>query len=228
MQPISPAGCAGIPGTTLPTGTNCRMVAIGASTGGTRAIETVMRSMPQNSPGIVIVQHMPETFTGAFAERLNTNCPMEIREARDWDDIKQGTALVAPGDSHLVVAKNGNRLQVRLKKGPRVHFQRPSVDVLFYSVASNVGRNAVGVILTGMGSDGAKGLLAMHSEGAHAIAQDERSCAIFGMPREAIALGAVDEVLPLKQIAGSIISRMSSARNRRREWSPVAASKDSV
>jgi two-component system chemotaxis response regulator CheB len=228
MQPYSPAACGSAPGTTQLTGTACRMVAIGASTGGTRAIETVMRGMPQNSPGIVIVQHMPETFTGAFAECLNRNCAMEIREARDWDDVRQGTALVAPGDNHLILVKNGDRLQVRLKKGPRVHFQRPSVDVLFYSAASNVGRNAVGVILTGMGSDGAKGLLAMRSEGSHTIAQDEESCAIFGMPREAIALGAADEVLPLKQIAGSIISRMSTARNRRSEWSPIPVSQDNV
>jgi two-component system, chemotaxis family, protein-glutamate methylesterase/glutaminase len=228
MQPYSPAACESAPGTARLTKTACRMVAIGASTGGTQAIETVMRSMPQDSPGIVIVQHMPETFTGAFAERLNGNCAMEIREARDWDDVRQGTALVAPGDNHLVLVKKGDRLQVRLKKGPRVHFQRPSVDVLFYSVASSVGRKAVGVILTGMGSDGAKGLLAMHSEGAHTIAQDENSCAIFGMPREAIALGAVDEVLPLKQIAGSIISRVSAVRSRSSERSPSTASQDNV
>jgi two-component system, chemotaxis family, protein-glutamate methylesterase/glutaminase len=192
--------------------TTHKVVAIGASTGGTQAIEVVMKAMPADAPGTIIVQHMPETFTGAFADRLNKTCAMEIREARDLDYITPGTALIAPGDKHMLLQKSGARYQVRIKGGPRVHFQRPSVDVLFQSVATNSGQNAIGVILTGMGADGAKGLLAMHSEGAHTIAQDEKSCVIFGMPREAIELGAVDEVLPLTQIAGAILSRVNSIR----------------
>jgi two-component system chemotaxis response regulator CheB len=138
---------------------------------------------------------------------------MQVREARDLDDITPGVALIAPGDKHMVLSKNGARYQVRIKDGPRVHFQRPSVDVLFQSVALNSGQNAVGVILTGMGSDGARGLLAMHSQGAYTIAQDEKSCVIFGMPREAIELGGVDEILPLSQIAEAILARIGSSQN---------------
>jgi len=196
------------------THTSQKIVAIGASTGGTQAIETVMRGMPSNAPGTVIVQHMPESFTSAFAERLNENCDMEIREARDFDKVVPGTALIAAGDKHMILECNGNGYQVRLKRGPRVHFQRPSVDVLFHSVASRAGSNAVGVILTGMGSDGARGLLAMHSSGARTIAQNEKSCVIFGMPKEAIEQGAVDAILPLSKIAGSILLQVSSSRRR--------------
>jgi len=191
--------------------TTHKVVAIGASTGGTKAIEVIMKGMPADAPGTIIVQHMPETFTGAFAERLNKSCAMEIREARDLDYVTPGTALIAPGDKHMVLQKSGARYQVRIKGGPRVHFQRPSVDVLFQSVASNSGQNAIGVILTGMGSDGAKGMLAMRSEGAYTIAQDEKSCIIFGMPKEAIELGAVDEVLPLTQIAGAILTKVKAS-----------------
>jgi two-component system chemotaxis response regulator CheB len=193
--------------------TTHKVIAIGASTGGTQAIEVVMHAMPPDAPGTVIVQHMPETFTGAFAERLNKSCAMEIREARDLDYVTPGTALIAPGDKHMVLQKSGARYQVRIKEGPRVHFQRPSVDVLFQSVATNSGQNAIGVILTGMGADGAKGMLAMHTEGAHTIAQDEKSSVIFGMPREAIELGGVDEVLPLTHIAGAILAKVNSLRN---------------
>ncbi len=190
--------------------TTHKVVAIGASTGGTQAIEAVIREMPADAPGTIIVQHMPQAFTGAFAQRLNTICAMQVREAHDLDDVTPGIALIAPGDKHMVLAKNGARYQVRIKDGPRVHFQRPSVDVLFQSVALNSGQNAIGVILTGMGADGAKGLLAMHEQGAHTIAQDEKSCVIFGMPREAIELGGVDEILPLSQIGRAILDRVSS------------------
>jgi two-component system, chemotaxis family, protein-glutamate methylesterase/glutaminase len=190
-----------------------KVIAIGASTGGTQAIDLVMRQLPADTPGVVIVQHMPQAFTGAFAERLNKSCAMQVREARDLDDVTTGTALIAPGDKHMVVVKNGSRLQVRIKDGPRVHFQRPSVDVLFQSVAANSGPNSLGIILTGMGSDGAKGLASMRSSGAHTIAQDEKSSVIFGMPKEAIELGGVDEVLPLSQIAEAVIARVSSSRN---------------
>jgi two-component system chemotaxis response regulator CheB len=138
---------------------------------------------------------------------------MEIREARDLDDVTPGTALVAPGDKHMILRKNGARYQVRIKDGPRVHFQRPSVDVLFQSVAANCGHNAIGVILTGMGADGAKGMLAMHTQGAHTIAQDERTSVIYGMPKEAIQLGGVDQILPLTQIAGAILEKINSSGN---------------
>jgi two-component system chemotaxis response regulator CheB len=191
--------------------TTHKVLAIGASTGGTQAVEVLMREMPADAPGTVIVQHMPEAFTGAFAERLNKFCAMEVREARDLDDVMPGHALIAPGDKHMVLTKNGARYQVRIKDGPRVHFQRPSVDVMFQSVAVNSGQNAIGVILTGMGADGAKGMLAMHQHGAHTIAQDEKSCVIFGMPKEAISLGGVDEVLPLSKITGAILSRVGSS-----------------
>jgi two-component system, chemotaxis family, protein-glutamate methylesterase/glutaminase len=193
--------------------TTHKVLAIGASTGGTQAIEAVMREMPADAPGTVIVQHMPQTFTGAFAERLNKICSMQVREAQDMDDITPGVALLAPGDRHMILSKNGARYQVRVKEGPRVHFQRPSVDVLFQSVAKSSGQNAIGVILTGMGSDGAKGMLAMHETGAHTIAQDEKSCIIFGMPKEAIVLGGVDQILPLSQIARAILNRISSSQN---------------
>jgi two-component system, chemotaxis family, protein-glutamate methylesterase/glutaminase len=193
--------------------TTHKVVAIGASTGGTQAIEAVMREMPADAPGTVIVQHMPPTFTGAFANRLNKICAMQVKEAQDMDDVTPGVALLAPGDRHMVLSKNGARYQVRVKEGPRVHFQRPSVDVLFQSVAKSSGQNAIGVILTGMGADGAKGILAMHETGAHTIAQDEKSCVIFGMPKEAIVLGGVDQVLPLSQIARAILNRISSSQN---------------
>jgi two-component system, chemotaxis family, protein-glutamate methylesterase/glutaminase len=189
------------------------VVAIGASTGGTQAIEAVMREMPADGPGAVIVQHMPQSFTGAFAERLNNICSMQVREARDLDDVTPGVALMAPGDKHMILSRNGARCQVRIKEGPRVHFQRPSVDVLFQSVAKIFGQNAIGVILTGMGADGAKGLVTMHDSGAHTIAQDEKSCVIFGMPKEAILLGGVDEILPLSQIGHAILRRVGASQN---------------
>jgi two-component system, chemotaxis family, protein-glutamate methylesterase/glutaminase len=193
--------------------TTHKVVAIGASTGGTQAIEAVISRLPPDAPGTVIVQHMPESFTKAFAERLNRVCPMEVREAHDMDDVATGLVLVAPGDKHMVLTKNGARYRVRIKDGPRVHFQRPSVDVLFQSVALNAGQNAIGVILTGMGADGASGLKQMRSQGAHTIAQDEKSCVIFGMPHEAIEMGGVEEIVPLLKIAGSIVSRINSSAN---------------
>jgi two-component system, chemotaxis family, protein-glutamate methylesterase/glutaminase len=184
-----------------------KVVAIGASTGGTQAIEAVLRRMPADGPGAVIVQHMPAAFTRPFAERLNKSCSMRVCEARDFDEIKPGVALIAPGDRHMVLTRNGSHVQVRIKNGPRVHFQRPSVDVLFRSVAANLARNAIGVLLTGMGADGASGLQQMHDRGAHTIAQDEKSSVVFGMPREAIALGCVDEVLSLEHIGEAILDQ---------------------
>lgn len=196
--------------------TTHKILAIGASTGGTQAIEAVLRELPHDGPGTVIVQHMPEHFTGAFAKRLNGLCAMEVREARDGDPVVPGVALIAPGNKHLVLQLSGARYIARIKDGPPVHHQRPAVDVLFQSVARNAGRNAVGLILTGMGADGAKGLLAMRDAGAHTIAQDEASCVVFGMPKEAIKLGAADEILPLGRVAGAAMAAVGGKAGVRR------------
>ncbi len=185
--------------------TTHKVLAIGASTGGTKAIETVLSRLPATTPGTVIVQHMPENFTSAFAERLHRKCPMEVREARDNDHVIPGKALVCPGNYHMVVGRSGGGYYVRIKQGPMVHYQRPSVDVLFQSVAKNVSKNAVGVLLTGMGADGAKGLLNMRLSGAFTIAQDEDTCVVFGMPKEALEMRGADRVVPLPRISGAII-----------------------
>jgi len=189
--------------------TTHRVLAIGASTGGTQAIEAVLRELPADTPGTVIVQHMPEHFTRSFAERLNTICAMQVREARDGDHVVPGVALIAPGNYHMVLQASGARYHVRIKDGPPVHHQRPAVDVLFQSVARNAGRNAAGALLTGMGADGAKGLLAMREAGAHTVAQDEQSCVVFGMPKEAIQLGAAADVLPLSQISRALLKAVA-------------------
>jgi two-component system, chemotaxis family, protein-glutamate methylesterase/glutaminase len=186
------------------TATNA-LIAIGASTGGTEAIAAILGRLPASSPGTVIAQHIPPEFSRAFAARLHESCPMTVREARDGDTIQAGLALVAPGDYHMVVRRSGGRLYVGVKSGPRVCYQRPSVDVLFHSVAETAAAQAVGVLLTGMGSDGAQGMLRMHQTGARTIAQDEATCVVFGMPREAIALDAVDQVLPLSSIPEAIL-----------------------
>jgi two-component system chemotaxis response regulator CheB len=185
--------------------TSHRVLAIGASTGGTQAIERVLRALPADAPGTVIAQHMPAHFTTAFAQRLDALCAMEVREARDGDLVVPGLALVAPGGRHLVVQASGTQLRARVKDGPPVHHQRPAVDVLFQSVARAAGPNAVGVLLTGMGADGAKGLLAMREAGAHTLAQDEATCVVFGMPKEAIRLGAAAEVVPLDGVAAAVL-----------------------
>jgi len=184
------------------------VVAIGGSTGATKAIESILVGLPAESPGILIVQHMPQGFTASFAERLNGLCPIAVREARPCDPVLPGTALVAPGDQHMALRRKGDRYHVEVKHGPAVHRHRPSVDVLFHSVARCAGREAVGVILTGMGADGARGLLAMRNAGARTLAQDEASCAVFGMPREAIKLGAAEEVVPLHTMPRRIMEAM--------------------
>ena len=189
-----------------------QIVAIGASTGGTEALEHLLAAMPQSCPGIVIVQHMPEMFTRAFAERLNKTCSIEVREARNGDSIVHGLALIAPGNKHIVVRRYASDYIVDVENGPLVSRHRPSVDVLFRSVARAAGRNAVGIILTGMGADGAHGLLEMRETGAATIAQDEASCVVFGMPREAIELGAVTTVLPLPAIADAMLRMCESCR----------------
>jgi len=188
--------------------TTDKVLALGASTGGTKAIEEVLRYLPATAPATVIVQHMPMGFTTAFAKRLDQVSPMEVREARDGEDLAPGLALVAPAKQHLLVQRSGARYYVRLKDGPPVHYQKPSVDVLFQSVAANVGPNAIGVLMTGMGADGAKGLLAMRQAGAHTIAESEKSCVVFGMPKEAIALDAAVEVQPLPAIPRAILKAL--------------------
>ena len=181
------------------------ILAIGASTGGTQAIQAVLQALPRNAPGIVIVQHMPEKFTASFAARLNETCALEVREARDNDTVRPGLALLAPGNFHMLLRRSGARFYVQVKEGPMVCRQRPSVEVLFKSVAQSAGRNAVGAILTGMGRDGAEGMLAMHQAGARTIAQDEASSVVFGMPKEAIKLGGVDSTLPLSAIPQALL-----------------------
>jgi len=185
--------------------TSNKVVAIGASTGGTEALKKVLTKMPPNSPGIVIVQHMPANFTTAFAARLNDLSQINVKEAEDNDSVTPGTALLAPGNFHMILRRSGGRYYVEVKTGPMVHHQRPAVDVLFKSTAKYAGANAIGVILTGMGADGAEGLLEMKNAGAGTIAQDEKSCVVFGMPREAIRLGGVDKVVSIDQVASEII-----------------------
>jgi two-component system, chemotaxis family, protein-glutamate methylesterase/glutaminase len=185
--------------------TSNKVIAIGASTGGTEALKTLLMQMPSNSPGMVIVQHMPANFTTAFAERLNGLCQVTVKEAKDNDSVSHGTALIAPGNYHMLLRRSGARYYVEVKTGPMVHHQRPAVDVLFKSTAQYAGANSIGVILTGMGADGAAGLLDMKNMGAGTIAQDEKTCVVFGMPKEAIKLGAADKVLPLEKIASEII-----------------------
>ncbi len=181
-----------------------RIVAIGSSTGGTVALADILSQMPADSPGTVIVQHMPPGFTLQLAKRLDGLSAMNVREAVDGDLVEQGVALISPGDMHMLVKKVGNKYRVQLKSGPRVSRHKPSVDVLFKTVATVAGSNAIGVILTGMGKDGAEGMLAMKNAGAHNIAQDEESCVVFGMPREAIEAGAASEVVSLDKIPRQI------------------------
>ena len=180
--------------------TTNKIIAIGASTGGTEAIKAVLAGMPPNSPGILVVQHMPAKFTTSFAERLDSVCSVNVKEAEDGDSVVNGRVLIAPGNYHMILRRSGARYYVQVKTGPMVHHQRPSVDVLFKSVADYAGSNAVGVILTGMGSDGADGLLKMREAGARTLAQDEQSCVVFGMPKEAIKLGAAEKVVHLQHI----------------------------
>jgi two-component system chemotaxis response regulator CheB len=192
--------------------TTHKVIAIGASTGGTKAIEAVLMKMPATSPGTVIVQHMPESFTTSFSERLNKSCEMEVREARDKDHVVPGVALIAPGNFHMILRRSGANYLVRIKDGPQVHYQRPAVDVLFQSVAKTAGKNAVGVLLTGMGVDGAKGLLAMNRNGAYTIAQDEKTSVVFGMPREAIKIGAAKRVVSLQNMSFEIINALNNEK----------------
>ena len=181
------------------------VIAIGASTGGTEALRTVLSAMPANVPGIVVVQHMPEHFTRSFAERLNGLCAIEVKEAEDGDPVSPGRALIAHGNRHMLLNRSGALYHVAVKDGPLVSRHRPSVDVLFKSVARYAGANAIGAILTGMGADGSAGLKEMRDAGADTIAQDEASCVVFGMPKEAIKLGAAARVVPLSSVAAAIL-----------------------
>lgn len=191
--------------------TTHKIIAIGASTGGTEAIREVLLQFPANAPGTVIVQHMPAYFTTSFAERLNGLCAVEVREAQDGDSVRPGLVLIAPGNFHMLLKRSGARYYVEVRDGPAVCLQRPSVDVLFKSVARYAGKNAVGAILTGMGSDGAKGMVEMRESGAYTIAQDERTCVVYGMPAKAVELGAAVDVLPLQKIGTTLISSAAAA-----------------
>ncbi len=184
-----------------------RVVVVGASTGGTEALREFLEAFPEDAPGIVIVQHMPEHFTAAFAKRLDGLCRINVKEAEDNDTVIRGRALIAPGNRHTLLKRSGARYYVEVKEGPLVCRHRPSVDVLFRSAARYAAKNAIGVIMTGMGDDGARGMKELHDSGAQTIAQDEASCVVFGMPNEAIKLGGVDSVLPLNGIAQDVLRR---------------------
>lgn len=196
------------PGSEAMLKTTDKVVLVGASTGGTEALTDFLQAMPMDAPGIVIVQHMPEHFTRAFANRLDGICQISVKEAEDNDTVLRGRALIAPGNRHTLLKRSGARYYVEIKDGPLVSRHRPSVDVLFRSAARYAGKNSIGVLMTGMGDDGAKGMLEMKDAGAFTIAQDEESCIVFGMPKKAIELGAVDRVVPLKNIPGIVLNAL--------------------
>lgn len=184
------------------------IIAIGASTGGTEALKELLEVFPPNTPPIVMTQHMPEQFTKAFADRLNTLCQITVKEAKDGDSVIPGQALLAPGNYHMELHRSGARYHVNITQAPPVNRHRPSVDVMFHSVAKYAGANSMGIILTGMGNDGAAGMLAMKQAGAYNIAQNEESCVVFGMPKEAIKAGGVDKILPLSEIPAAVLNRV--------------------
>jgi two-component system chemotaxis response regulator CheB len=186
-----------------------KLIAVGASTGGTEAIRDFLLGLPFDAPGVVIVQHMPERFTRTFAARLDRETPLTVCEAEEGQRVLPGHAYIAPGNAHLLLKRNGAQYVTALSSQPLCNGHRPSVDVLFHSVAQHAGSNAIGVILTGMGRDGAAGLLAMRQAGAETYAQDEKTCVVFGMPREAIAIGAAAEVLPIDRIAPQVMRRLA-------------------
>ena len=214
LRAMRPVGCGPPParsfGETAETAsralvqTTDKVVAIGTSTGGTQALEAVLTRLPAASVGIIVVQHMPEKFTAMFAERLNGLCRIEVREAKNGDRVTPGCALIAPGGRHMTLRRSGAQYVVDVADGPLINRHKPSVDVLFRSVARCAGGNALGIIMTGMGDDGARGLKEMHDAGARTVAQDEATCVVFGMPMEAIKLGAADQTLPLDRIPGAI------------------------
>jgi two-component system, chemotaxis family, protein-glutamate methylesterase/glutaminase len=186
-------------------GTTDKVIVVGASTGGTEALKVFLQALPVDAPGVAVVQHMPEYFTGAFARRLDAICRISVKEAEGNDTLTRGHALIAPGHSHMLLKRSGGGYFVEVKDGPLVSRHRPSVDVLFRSAARYAGKNCIGVIMTGMGDDGAKGMLEMKEMGVATLAQDEKSCVVFGMPKEAIKLGAVDKVLSLEKLAPEVL-----------------------
>jgi two-component system, chemotaxis family, protein-glutamate methylesterase/glutaminase len=205
VEPKLTADAILAPATHAMAETTEKVVVIGASTGGTEALKVLLERLPADTPGIVIVQHMPEVFTRAFASRLDGLCSITVKEAESNDTVIRGRALIAPGNHHLLLKRSGARYYVEIKDGPLVCRHRPSVDVLFRSAARYAGQNAVGVILTGMGDDGARGMLEMKQAGATTLAQNEATCVVFGMPNEAIKRGAVDKILPLEAVPGAIL-----------------------
>ena len=212
IQPKLSADAVIAPGAYNTLETTEKLIIIGASTGGTEALRDVLEQMPGDAPGIVIVQHMPEHFTTSFANRLNGLCKITVKEAADGDTVMRGQALIAPGNKHTLLKRSGARYYVEVKDGPLVSRHRPSVDVLFRSAARYAGKNAVGVIMTGMGDDGAKGMKEMHDAGSYTIAQDEATCIVYGMPAEAVKLGGVDQIVPLQDITASAIAAAARLR----------------
>jgi len=202
----TPAPARALPGSIALAQTTLKVVALGASTGGTEALRTVLQGLNKQCPGVVMTQHMPEGFTRSFAERLDTLCEIEVKEAADGDWVVPGRALLAPGNRHLKLDRDGARYIVRVVDGPKVSRHKPSVDVMFESVARVAAKNSFGAIMTGMGNDGAAGLLSMHRAGAVTVAQDEASCVVYGMPKEAVRMGGVQVVAPLDHIAGHILA----------------------
>jgi two-component system chemotaxis response regulator CheB len=208
-RPRAPSEAGPLPALRNPMSSSEKLIIVGASTGGTEAIRAFLQQMPSDCPGILIVQHMPEGFTRSFAQRLDSLCRISVKEAEDGDRVLPGHAYLAPGHSHLLLAKSGANYVTRLDQGPPVNRHRPSVDVLFSSAATHAGRNALGVILTGMGKDGAAGMLKMREAGAMNFAQDEASCVVYGMPREAVAIGAVHDIAPLDQLPARVLGQLA-------------------
>ena len=209
MPPNQAAALPAVSSKALSTTTQ-KLIAIGASTGGTEAIRRVLTRLPQNAPGVVVVQHMPAQFTTSFAQRLDGLCRIRVAEARDGDSVLNGQALIAPGNFHMRLRRSGSRYYVQVVDGPRVHHQKPAVDILFDSVAQYAGANALGIILTGMGADGAEGIRAMKKAGAYTIAQDEASCVVYGMPKEAVKTGCIDRSIDLDHIAQAAMNHLGS------------------
>lgn len=214
VQPRESASAAEVPTRALRRGKPPArpLLAVGASTGGPAAIERLLAAMPAGAPPILIVQHMPVGFTAAFARRLDDRCALRVREAADGALVEEGVALIAPGGRHMVLLGEGDRLRVGVRAGPPVHFQRPAVDVLFHSIAGVAGASTIGILLTGMGADGATGMRALRDAGAHTIAQDEKTCVVFSMPAEAIRLGGACDVLPLPRIAAAALAAAGRTR----------------
>ena len=209
MKEVSPKYTADVimekPNTKAMIQTTEKVVVVGASTGGTEALRVFLEMLPEDTPGIVIVQHMPENFTATFAKRLDSICRVTVKEAQDNDTVVRGRALIAPGNHHMLLKRSGARYYVEIKDGPLVSRHRPSVDVLFRSAARYAGKNAVGVIMTGMGDDGAHGMKEMFDGGSVTIAQDEATCVVYGMPHEAVKLGCVNKIMPLQNIAHEVL-----------------------